>query len=382
MKSTYPMKILQIGKFYPILGGVEKVMYDLMTGLASKGVACDMMCAAAEGAGGETRVGDHATLITCRTAFKASSTMLAPSMALKLRKICGQYDIIHIHHPDPMACAALFLSGYKGRVVLHWHSDILKNRALLSAYRPLQDWLVRRADRIVGTTPVYVRESPYLRGVQSKTTWIPIGVRPMRPDPQSVAGIRARYGHRKIIFSLGRLVSYKGYRFLIDAARYLDDSYIVLIGGSGPLRDSLQRQIDTTGLADKVKLLGFIPDEGLPSWFGACDLFCFSSIYKTEACGIAQIEAMSCGKPVVATDIPGSGVPWVNVHGYSGLNVPPGDSEALARAIKGIMVSDTAYRTYSVHAESRYKTMFTEDKMINDCIDLYEELLFRKPGIL
>ena len=87
MKSTYPMKILQLGKFHPILGGVEKVMYDLMTGLSARGVDCDMMCAAAEGAGGETRVGDHATLITCRTAFKASYTMRAPSIALKLRKI-------------------------------------------------------------------------------------------------------------------------------------------------------------------------------------------------------------------------------------------------------------------------------------------------------
>jgi hypothetical protein len=73
-----------------------------------------------------------------------------------------EYDIIHVHHPDPMAALALFCSGYKGRVVLHWHSDILKQKVLLKFYMPLQRWLLKRAEVLVGTTPIYVKESPLL----------------------------------------------------------------------------------------------------------------------------------------------------------------------------------------------------------------------------
>ena len=170
------MKILQLGKFYPIGGGVEKVMYDLMTGISEKGVYCDMMCAATDRKGMTVKINKFANLICTPTWTKKAATMISPSMILKLRKVCRNYDIIHVHHPDPMACLALFCSGYKGRVILHWHSDIQKQKMLLKLYKPLQNWLIRRADRIVGTTPVYLEESPFLIGVQDKTVCLPIGV--------------------------------------------------------------------------------------------------------------------------------------------------------------------------------------------------------------
>lgn len=200
--------------------------------------------------------------------------MLSPAMIFRLRKIRKEYDIIHIHHPDPMACLALFLSGYKGPVVLHWHSDILKQKMLLRLYTPLQNWLLRRAKVIVGTTPVYVKESPFLENIQRKVTSIPIGIDEMKPIPERVAQIKERYAGKKIIFSLGRLVEYKGYEYLIQAARRLTDDYVILIGGRGPLQEYLQALIDELGVADRVKLLGFIEDDDLPDYFGACDLFC------------------------------------------------------------------------------------------------------------
>lgn len=368
------MKILQLGKFYPILGGVEKVMYDLMTGLASRGVDCDMMCASAEGPRRREKINGRATLYVCRTIGKFASTMISPEMVSLLKKECGRYDIIHIHAPDPMACLALYFSGYRGKVVLHWHSDILKNRVLLALYGPFQKWLIRRADMIVGTTPVYVEKSPYLQKVQHKVGWIPIGIPPMQPDPEKVRRIRDAYPGKRIIFSLGRLIPYKGYRYLVEAASLLDDSYMVLIGGSGPLKDALQSQIDSLGLGARVRLLGHVADEDLPSWFGACDLFCMSSIYKTEACGIVQLEAMSCAKPVVATLIPDSGVPWVNRHGVSGLNAEPGNPAALADAVKSVFFNGQEYRRYSQNALERYRTVFTKDNMLDECMKLYERL--------
>lgn len=207
------LKVLQLGKFYPIRGGVEKVAFDLMKGLSERGIECHMLCAAEEGEDRIILLNEHAQLICTHTWVKACATMISPSMIFTLRKICGKYDIIHVHHPDPMACLALFLSGYKGKVVLHWHSDIQKQKMLLKLYYPLQQWLLKRADVIVGTSPVYLAESPFLQHVQHKTVCLPIGVEPMQPVPEAVKALRSEYPGKKIVFSLGRLVAYKGYRF-------------------------------------------------------------------------------------------------------------------------------------------------------------------------
>lgn len=368
------MRILQLGKFYPILGGVEKVMYDLMTGLSNRGIDCDMLCTVAEPGKGHTVVlNDHGRVLACRTLVKAAATTLSPEIICRLRKICNSYDIIHVHHPDPMVALALMLSGYKGKVVLHWHSDILKQKTLLKFFMPIQNWLIKRADRIVGTTPVYVAQSPYLKDVQDKVTYLPIGIAPMTPDAEKVAEFKSQYPGKKIVLSIGRQVPYKGYRYLIQAAKHLPDDYVILIGGGGPLKDEHQALIESLGLQDKVRLLGFVPDEMMSVLYGACDLFCLSSVQKTEAFAIVQIEAMSCGKPVVATKIPESGVSWVNADGESGVNVEIENPEALAEAI--LHVTDPQnYQRYAEGALRRFNENFLYSRMIDGCLNIYSEL--------
>lgn len=417
------MKILQLGKFYPVLGGVEKVMFDLTVGLSEEGlsekglsetglsetglsevrlseeglsetglseeglsevglseegVECDMMCAASDGRRRRTeviRLNPHGRILCHRTLIEAAKTTIAPSMVTRLRRIAKDYDIIHIHHPDPMAAMALRLSGYKGKVVLHWHSDILSQKALLRFYLPIQNWLIKRSDTIVGTTPVYLAESPYLQGVQEKCRCIPIGIEPVISDSAREQEIRNEYSGRRIIFSLGRLVEYKGYRYLIEAAKYLDDSFMILIGGGGPLRESLQREIDELGVGSRVKLLGKVPQEDLASYYGASELFCMSSVMKTEAFGIVQIEAMSAGRPVIATKIPESGVSWVNEDGVSGINVAPRDSKAIAEAILTITDNEATWKKFSAGAAKRFAENFTKEKMISKCLNIYAETL-------
>lgn len=347
-------------------------MLDLTEGLSERGVDCAMLCAS------ETpqviELNGHGRVVCVKALAKWAATMISPGMVHWMRRACREYDVVHIHHPDPMACLALFLSGYRGKVVLHWHSDILKQRVLLQLYRPLQNWLIRRADLIVGTTPVYLAESPCLQRVQHKTRCLPIGIERMRQDATGAATIRQRYAGKRIVFSLGRLIGYKGYRYLVEAVKYLSDDVVVLIGGTGPLRADLQAQIDRLQLQGKVELLGFVKDEEVPAYYGACDLFCLPSIQKTEAFGIVQIEAMSCGKPVVATRIPESGVAWVNAHGVSGLNVEPEDAKALAEAIEAILKDETAYRNFSEGARRHFEEYFTRERMLEDCLQIYRNL--------
>lgn len=365
------MKVLQLGKFYPIRGGVEKVMEMVTEGLSERGTDCDMLCASADSAkeGQTVTLNDHGRIIVVPSLFKAAGTMIAPKMIGWLRKHAKEYDLIHVHHPDPMAALALRLSGYKGRVFLHWHSDILSQRFFLQFYKPLQNWLIRRAERIVGTTPVYVRESPHLAHAQDKCTYVPIGIDPVLPDPQHTADIRSCFAGKKLILSIGRLVPYKGYSYLIDALTYLPDDYSLVIGGTGPLRESLESQIQDRGLQDRITLLGYVPDTDIADWFGACDCFVLSSTMKTEAFGIVQIEAMSCHKPVVATRIPGSGVAWVNEDGVSGRNVTPGKPEEYAAAIRE--VTENAEK-FGESAYLRFLNCFTRNQMIINIENLYE----------
>lgn len=352
-------------------------MYDLMTGLGQRGIDCDMLCAESHGHGAATRIGSHARLITCRTWVKAASTTISPSMTRTLRKIAKNYDIIHVHHPDPMAALALRLSGYKGKVVLHWHSDIVKQKKLFRLYMPLQRWLINRADVIVGTSPEYISHSPWLTGVQQKCRCVPIGIVPIAPDEEGANTIRDMWRDKKIVFFLGRLIAYKGLEYLVAAAAHLPEDYVVAIGGMGPLRDNLQQQIDMQRISHKVKLLDEIPQEDLAAWYTACDVFCLPSVMKTEAFGIVQIEAMSLGKPVVATRIDGSGTAWVNEHGVSGVNVEPRNPRALADAIVAVTKdADTAAR-FSAGATARFNSLFHIDRMLDGMTETYKALGFR-----
>lgn len=378
------MRVLQLGKFYPIRGGVEKVMWDLTAHLPAAGVPCDMLCAMLpedvpdkphESYARSTQealvleLPGGGRVFCVKALAKKAATMLSPAMVRWLRRHAGEYDIIHIHHPDPMAALSLRLSGYKGKVVLHWHSDILSQKLLLALYRPLQSWLLGRADRIVGTTPVYVRESPWLQDYQKKCTFVPIGITGM-PKADGTE-LRKRYPCEVMVLSVGRLVPYKGYRYLVEAAALLPDDWKVVIGGSGPLQEELQGQITSLGLEGKVIMPGYLADNQLPAWFAACDVFVLGSIMKTEAFGIVQIEAMSCGKPVVTTRIPGSGTSWVNAEGESGLTVAPEDAPALAAALQ-----EAAARREQLGegARNRFLRLFTTEKMIEKIKEIYEEL--------
>lgn len=371
-KNANDLRILQVGKFHPIRGGVEKVMLDLTTGLSERGIRCDMLCAATKGSY-TVGINDRARIIAVRSLANVKATMMSPAMIVRLRRICRQYDIIHIHHPDPMAALALRLSGFKGKVVLHWHSDILRQRQLLRLIKPLQTWLLKRADVIVTTSPPYLEQSPWLAPYRDKCQCVPIGILPVDDaDQRAIDKLRKSVGGRKVVFSMGRLVGYKGFEYLIDAAAMLPDDHIVVIGGTGPLREQLQTRIEAAGLTEKVRLLGFVPEEALPVYYRAASLFCMSSVERTEAFGVVLIEAMSCGTPVVATRITGSGVPWVNADGISGRNAEPRDARSLAEAI--MAVTGNTGGQYSRGASERYRSLFTEEKMIKSIVEIYRNI--------
>jgi len=368
------MRVLQLGKFYPIRGGVEKVMWELTRGLSGRGIDCDMLCA-------ELGIKDlhiiemnpHGRVICVPSLAKKAGTMIAPKMIGWLRHHKDEYDIVHIHHPDPMACLALWLSGFKGRVIVHWHSDIVSQKFFLFFYRPFQSWMLRRCDTVIGTSPVYLEGSRTLDRFRAKTTSVPIGIDAMQPDPEAVKRFRARYPGKRIVMSLGRLIPYKGYDHLVGAMRYLPEDYILVLAGAGPQKNQLEQLAKEHDTEKRIIFTGYIEDEDVPTLFGSCDVFVLSSIMKTEAFGIVQLEAFSCGRPVVATKIPESGVSWVNEDGVSGINVPVADDRAIAAAVETICGTKETWNKYSEGAKQRYGRLFRYGDMIEKIKNIYEQ---------
>jgi rhamnosyl/mannosyltransferase len=168
---------------------------------------------------------------------------------------------------------------------------------------------------------------------------------------------------------------YKGFDVLIEAVSRLPEQVGLMIGGEGELLGRMQRLVDKKGLGERVQLLGHVPDDHLASYFEACDVFCMSSTVRSEAYGVAMLEAMMMGKPVVATDIAGSGVPWVNQHALTGLNVPAGDADALAEALWRLLSSTDLLETYGQRARERYSREFAAGRMVERTLGLYRELV-------
>ena len=370
------MRVLQLGKFFPpILGGIEIVTWELAEGLHQSGIDVEVLCAnqgpdtvreQAPSGYGVVRAGSWGQLL---------ATSMSPSLVVEMSRRRHSQDVIHVHMPDPMAAVAIWATRPESRVVVHWHSDVVRQRRAQTLYRPLQDWLLARADAVIATSDAYAHAS----GALSKVTVVPIGLSdrrfPSLGAPEAVSRIRGRWRH--VVFALGRMTYYKGFDVLVQAARELPDDCGVIIGGHGERLEVLRRQVVLQGLQDRVLLPGHIPDDELPSYFAACDVFCMPSTLRAEAYGVAMVEAMAVGRPVVASDIAGSGVPWVNQHGRTGLNVPVGDSSALAAALTRLLVDDGLRRQLARGARHRYEEEFSAARMTQRVLALYRELLAR-----
>jgi rhamnosyl/mannosyltransferase len=307
--------------------------------------------------------------------FTLKSTPFSISLLQILYKIHKDYSIIHLHLPNPTGAIALQLVNYKGKIVIHWHSDIIKQKTLKKFYAPFQKALLKRADRIIVTSPPYLEGSNDLKEFKSKCVIIPIGINNPRPcDQNHLDNLKSDYENKKIVFSIGRLIYYKGFNYLIEAAKELPDNCIVLIGGTGELARKLMGIIKNYHLESKVKLLGKIPENEISSYFELCDLYCLPSCERSEAFGIVQIEAMSFSKPIISTKIPYSGVSWINDDGVTGLVVPPKNASSLAQAIISILTNQELSKEMGINARKKFESEFTIKKMNQRIIDLYNSL--------
>jgi glycosyltransferase involved in cell wall biosynthesis len=177
---------------------------------------------------------------------------------------------------------------------------------------------------------------------------------------------------KKIIFSLGTVTERKGYSYLIDAIHAITqqrDDVMCFIGGPGPLIPKLRNKINNLGLSDRIILTDYISDDQLPLWMNACDMFVLPSL--SESFGIVQIEAMACGKPVVATKNGGSeGIIISDDYGYL---CEPGDARSLAEAICKALETEWSPQLILAYAER-----FHWDNVAKALLSAYDEIIAQK----
>ncbi len=370
------MRLLHIPNYYyPHTGGIEQVCRDIVHSLKDSNIEQKVICFNGDAKRGdlvcfvkETTVDivDGIEIHRCGCLTKISSQSISLAYPRVLKKMIREYDpeVIIFHYPNPFVSTFLLpLIKSNVKLILYWHLDITKQKYLRYLFYAQTRKLLERADKVIATSPNYIEGSKFLSKYKEKCTVIPNCV---SIDFENISDyvinkakeIREQYKDKCVCFTVGRHIPYKGFEYLIEAARYLNDDYVVLIGGKGPLTNQLKERAE--GLTN-LEFLGFIPDEDLVAYYLACDIITFSSITKNEAFGISLAEGMSFGKPAVTFTISGSGVNYVNINGVTGLEVPNGDCKAYAEAIKKLNLDKQLYKDCCFNAKNRVVNNFTYD---------------------
>jgi rhamnosyl/mannosyltransferase len=420
------MHILQIYKdYYPVLGGIENHVRDLSEALAARGHRVTVLVTNLERSTLVERPRPNLTVIKAAPAAHLASTPLSFEQLGLARQL--RVDIAHLHFPYPPGDLAYLALPDRPPLVITYHSDIVRQQALLRIYRPLLKWTLRRATRIIATSPNYLVSSPWLRGHAAKCAVVPLGIdaerfRPVDDRPttndqrpttsdgeprtknqeprtarfrvsddewrvknaENDTGYMTRDTRHTTSFSIlnsvprdlplllfvGRLRYYKGLHILLEAMPTIHAR--LLIGGSGPEQSRLAALAVTLGVADRVHFLGDIPDEDLPSLYRAAGIFVMPAHLRAEALGIAQIEALASGIPCVSTEL-GTGTSYANHDGETGLVVPPGDAPALARAVNTLLADPESRRRMGAAGRRRVAELFTRERMVAGNEAVYRE---------
>ena len=372
------MKVLQVYKNYdPTLGGIETHVRQLAVGLSARGVSSSVLVAAR---GFQTIVENREGVQVTRAGRigELASTPLSVALIRELGR--SDADIIHLHVPYPVGELGYLLVGRRRRLVVTYHSDIVRQSWANPMYQPFLRTVLARADAVVATSPSYVGSSIVLRKLADRCDVVPLGVDVSRFGPTAAGAEAVRHRWRSpdfpaLVLFVGRFREYKGLPFLIDAVRGLPVR--LLLVGDGPTAKSIRQYLTRTGQSDQVVILTSVGEAELPAYYAAADVFALPSIQRSEAFGIAMVEAMASGCPVVSTEL-GTGTSWVNQDRLTGLVVPPASSDALRAAIELIVGDDGVRAGMGREARIRVEAQFTEAVMLSRVEGIYEKVLAEK----
>lgn len=366
------MRILHVFKTYKPdnFAGVERVIWQLATDGVAYGLESEVFCLSPNPHPQTVAVDGHLVHRAKQDLYLASTGLSITGFST-FHRLALNADVVHYHFPWPWMDVAHLLTRPAKPSVVTYHSDVVRQKNLDRLYAPLRDAFLGSVDAIVATSPNYANSSPVLQRFAQKTTSIPIGLAsPTAPLRHDLERWQSTVGDG-FFFFLGALRYYKGLTFLVEAARIT--GLPVVVAGDGELRDFVER-----ANLPNVCLLGSVDENDKRALLALCRAFVFPSHLRSEAFGVALLEAAFAGRPMISCEI-GTGTSFVNLDRETGIVVPPANADELARAMQRLAGDETLCDRYGAAARERATKLFSSDSMIKSYSAMYSSLTAR-PG--
>lgn len=279
-----------------------------------------------------------------------------------------KFDLIHAHFTWPSAYVAAKLKEiYHKPVVVTIHENSGWFQKEVEMNYPLINFAWENADALIR---VNKKDIPVLKKYNKNVFSIPNGfsssIQPLQQNKcRKVLKLPEK---KKIIFSLGWLIERKGFNYLVDAMREIVDrrkDVLCVIGGSGPEKNKLQRQIARLKLTDYVKLVGQIKPENVGLWMNACDIFVLPSL--GEGNPTVMFEALGVGLPFIGTNV--GGVSEIIGSEEYGLVCSPANIKELTDKIMAAL--DKKWDREKI---KEYGSQFTWDNVAKQIVEIYKNL--------
>lgn len=369
-------KILHAYKlYYPHKGGVQTVMKQLAEGL-SEHYSSEILVSLPHCGIGSQDVINNIPIKRESSLGTLLSLPIAPFYPIQFWRDASRVNIVHYHFPMPWIDLAVSLNfPKKTKLIVHWHSDIIAQKKTAYLLSPCIHRCLKRADRIIVTSPQMFENSRWLKNYREKCTVIPLGVNVglwdqlTLSEQDTVTELRKQYP--QLILAVGRLVAYKGFNVLIEAMRKIKGHLIII--GRGVEEQNLRKMISNYGLSDRIQLLDDVTQEQLKCFYHAANFFAFPSISENEAFGIVQLEAMACGKAIINTHL-SSGVTWVARHEQEAITIPPNQVAPLVKAMQMLLNQNELADKLGKNGYKRVQEEFGLNKLLKSVGDVYGEL--------
>lgn len=351
--TSRPLRILAVATYYrPYLSGLTVYLQRLAESLVAAGHQVAILTSrfprglpAAEVCGG-------VRIVRLPVRARVGKGVLMPGLFLRFWQEARHADVIWLVLPQADAAPLAWLAKRASKpLVVSYLCDValgkgFVNRAIERLLAASHLCCLRLADAVVALTEEYAASSPLLQRVRERVRVIPPPVPGFAFSPEQVAVLRKRWGlgeSTPIIGFVGRVSREKGLHILAQAMPQVwaafPEARVVCVGpvhevaGEEAYVQAVQRTVRPFG--ERWFFAGVLTEGELAAFYRLCQVLALPSLDSTEAFGMVQVEAMSCGTPVVASDLPGVREP-VRMTGM-GLLVPPANPGALAVALLQVL---------------------------------------------
>lgn len=379
------VKILQILYFYsPYTSGVTIYAERMSRELTAHGHQVTVLASQHEDDQPREETVDDVRIVRVPVMAGFDRAVIMPTLIPTAARLMRQHDVVHLHLPMAEAAALSAIGRALGcRVIVTHHSDlVLTTGPVEKLAAGVARWSGIAAARVSNQLVTYTHDraavSPTVTRAGKKVTIVPPPITINATSAAQGAAFREQHhlGDGPVVGFAGRFAIEKGIDVLLKTLPILQKRWpnvaIAMIGPDAgidgvPWKGPWDALIEKAGPA--ARKLGILTGQDLADYYAAIDVLVLPSINWTETFGLVQVEAMLCGTPVVASDLPGVREPALLTG--MGTIAPPGDVNALAAAIADVIANRNTYVKPAAEIEARFSLPVT--------IDAYERLYRGEP---